>query len=106
MPSNILLIRPSICIRKGFYMQSKMSPPIGLAYIAGSLMAAGHKVKILDMVAACRKPWSYNATHDCYGLPDDANGDCYIGLSDFANIGAKWLQCMDPAEACDEPWAL
>jgi len=45
-------------------------PPLGLAYLAGSLIEAGHQVEILDMVAESDKRWSYNETHEAHGMTD------------------------------------
>lgn len=46
----ITLIRPpAIDVLR--FATTSVSPPIGLAYIAGSLEAAGHRVKIVDAVA-------------------------------------------------------
>lgn len=49
-------------------MQEKMCPPIGLAYLAGSLIKAGYETEILDMVAASEETWPYRETHIGYGL--------------------------------------
>ena len=45
---NILLLRPP---RRGFLDLGLSVPPMGLAYIAGSLLKAGHSVQILDAYA-------------------------------------------------------
>jgi len=69
---KILLIKPNIMVRKGFVLQSKMSPPIGLAYIAANLKKEGYEVEIIDMVA--EDPiysWDYQETHVCYGMSDE-----------------------------------
>jgi magnesium-protoporphyrin IX monomethyl ester (oxidative) cyclase len=69
---KILLIKPNIMVRKGFVLQSKMSPPVGLAYIAASLVNEGYEVKIIDMVAEDPdSSWDYHDTHVCHGLSDD-----------------------------------
>ena len=70
MSYKILLIKPNICVRKNFDLQSKMAPPVGLAYLAASLIKEGYEVKILDMVAASKKSWAYNDTHNCFGQDD------------------------------------
>jgi hypothetical protein len=36
---------------------------------------------------------------DGYGLAADFNGDCKVGLADFALLGLHWLQCNDPTNA-------
>ena len=37
--------------------------------------------------------------------PLDFDGDCYVGLSDFAVFAQQWLDCMDPTDnTCDTPW--
>lgn len=68
MSFRILLIKPNICVREGFDLQSKKAPPIGLAYLAGSLLKAGYEVKILDMVVESDNRWPFRKTHMCYGL--------------------------------------
>lgn len=71
MSLKILLIRPNISIRKGFDLQNRLYPPLGLAYLAGSLIHAGHTPVILDMVAENpENRWSYRGTHTCYGIDD------------------------------------
>ncbi|MFH1181014.1 MAG: radical SAM protein [bacterium] len=70
MKFKILLIKPNLCVRKGFYLQEKMCPPLGLAYLAGSLIEAGYEVEILDMVAASSESWPYKTTHIAHGLTD------------------------------------
>jgi len=71
--SKILLIKPNIIVRKGFTLQSKMSPPIGLAYVAASLINEGYHVQIIDMVAEDPdNSYPYRNTHLCYGLTNDA----------------------------------
>jgi radical SAM superfamily enzyme YgiQ (UPF0313 family) len=67
-PLRILLIKPNICVRKGFELQSKMCPPLGLAYLASSLIKAGFHVNILDMVAASNDHTPYKQTHIKYGM--------------------------------------
>lgn len=71
MSFRILLIKPNICVREGFDLQSKKAPPIGLAYLAGSLLKAGYEVKILDMVAESDSRWPFRKTHTCFGLKDE-----------------------------------
>ena len=40
-----------------------------------------------------------------YRLSLDFDGDCYVGLSDFALFVQQWYDCMDPTdETCDTPW--
>jgi len=40
-----------------------------------------------------------------FRLESDVDGDCWVTLSDFAQMAAHWQQCSDPAnEACDEFW--
>lgn len=72
MSFKVLLIKPNILVRKGYALQSKMCPPIGLAYLAGSLIAAGFEAEILDVVAeAPDSIWPYRETHSAYGMTDD-----------------------------------
>ncbi|MBI4665268.1 MAG: B12-binding domain-containing radical SAM protein [Nitrospinae bacterium] len=72
MKLRALLIKPNIVSRRGFDMLNKMTPPLGLGYIASALLAAGHEVKILDMVAeGAGRMWDYGASHTCHGLTDD-----------------------------------
>lgn len=69
MDFKVLLIKPNILVRKGFDLHSRMSPPIGLAYIASPLLKAGVQVEIIDMVAeAPAAKTEYGETHDIYGL--------------------------------------
>lgn len=46
---KITLIRPPSVIAVGSYIAS-ITPPIGLAYLAGSLTKAGHNVHIVDAI--------------------------------------------------------
>jgi len=72
MKFKVLLIKPNILVRNGFVLQSKMCPPIGLAYLASTLQDAGFEVDILDMVAESpEKSWPYGETHTAWGLDDD-----------------------------------
>jgi len=71
MGFKILLIKPNICLRKGFDLQDKLCPPIGLAYLAGTLIEAGYEVEMLDMVATVNESWPYRETHLCYGLTNE-----------------------------------
>ena len=67
---RILLIKPNVCVRRGFDLQSKKAPPIGLAYLAGSLIDAGYDTKIIDMVAESDNQWPFRDTHIAFGLND------------------------------------
>ena len=71
MSSRVLLIKPNISVRKGFDSPSKKIPPIGLAYLAGSLIEAGHEVKIIDTVAISNEKRPFMGTHICFGLTDE-----------------------------------
>jgi len=90
---KILLIKPNIMVRKGFVLQSKMSPPIGLAYIAASLKNEGYDVEIIDMVAEDPdSSWNYLDTHVSYGLSDEnlikriqAFSPDFIGIGGFTS---------------------
>ncbi len=73
MNFKVLLIKPNILARKGFTSRGMMIPPIGLAYIAQSLIDIGCDTSIIDMVA--ENPdnyWPLNETHDFWGMGDDA----------------------------------
>ena len=48
---HICLIRPPAIVPVGAYVGS-LTPPIGLAYLAGALKKNGHKVKIIDSVGS------------------------------------------------------
>ncbi|MBN1435833.1 MAG: hypothetical protein JW936_02055 [Sedimentisphaerales bacterium] len=40
-----------------------------------------------------------------YGLGNDFNSDCAVGLPDLAVLSADWLRCVEPGEAgCETPW--
>src|SRR5580698_8061618 len=54
---NICLIRPPMLLRM-FSTVINPSPPLGLAFIAGTLRNNGHKVTIIDAIA--EKPEQYN----------------------------------------------
>ena len=67
---NILLLRPP---RRGFLDLGLSVPPMGLAYIAGSLLKAGHSVQILDAYALGWswkhfKQWMQSRSFDMIGL--------------------------------------
>ncbi|WP_243358640.1 B12-binding domain-containing radical SAM protein [Fundidesulfovibrio terrae] len=69
---KIFLVKPNILVRKGFVLQSRMCPPIGLCYLAGTLRPHGHVVEILDTVAeAPDAVRPYRETHQAYGLDDE-----------------------------------
>ncbi|MHC4242100.1 MAG: B12-binding domain-containing radical SAM protein [Planctomycetota bacterium] len=87
---KILLIKPNICVRKGYELQSKKCPPLGLAYLAGSLIKAGFHVNILDMVAATDEYTPYGETHVKYGMTEQQltgyikeNAPGLIGIGGF-----------------------
>ena len=48
---HICLIRPPAIVPVGAYVGS-LTPPIGLAYLAGALKKNGHKVQIIDSVGS------------------------------------------------------
>ncbi len=93
MGFRILLIKPNILVRNGFVLQSKMCPPIGLAYLAATLRDAGFEVEILDMVAESpKKSWPYSETHTAWGMNDYelveriwAYGPRLIGIGGFTS---------------------
>ena len=61
---KICLIRPSIIVPAS-NQTTMMTPPLGLAYVAGSLRAAGHEVQFIDAVGEdieCKHPYGDN----CY----------------------------------------
>jgi radical SAM superfamily enzyme YgiQ (UPF0313 family) len=71
MGFKVLLIKPNITVRKGFDLQNKIYPPLGLAYLSGSLLEKGYEVRIMDMVAENpHKVWDYRGTHNCFGATD------------------------------------
>ena len=47
--AKVCLVRPPSVVTATSYIAS-LTPPIGLAYLAGSLRAAGHQVTIIDSV--------------------------------------------------------
>ena len=93
MALKILLIKVNILGRKEFDSLSKVCPPIGLCYIAASLLQIGANVKIIDMVAmAPSKKWEYSPTHYAFGITIDELVDkvrdfCpdLIGIGGFTN---------------------
>ena len=46
---KVCLIRPPTIVPVGVFVGS-LTPPIGLAYLAGSLRNAGHEVHLIDSV--------------------------------------------------------
>ncbi len=68
---HICLIRPPAIVPVGAYVGS-LTPPIGLAYLAGSLKKSGHKVKIIDSVgSALDSKNSYGEKLLRYGMDFD-----------------------------------
>jgi hypothetical protein len=40
-----------------------------------------------------------------YGLVEDFDNDCYIGVGDFASMILDWLRCVEPSDpTCEHPW--
>jgi radical SAM superfamily enzyme YgiQ (UPF0313 family) len=48
-PALVTLIRPPVVVARWAHT-TPTCPPIGLAYIAGSIIAAGHQVKVVDAI--------------------------------------------------------
>ncbi|MBP7216029.1 MAG: B12-binding domain-containing radical SAM protein [Candidatus Omnitrophica bacterium] len=96
MCNRIVLIRPNICVRKEFTFHNLTSPPLGLAYLAASLIEQGFEVKIIDMVLVDEGTRPYRDTHTCYGQADDslvaqlkAYGPAIIGIGSFVSQYAR-----------------
>ena len=86
---DVLLARPP---RRDFREMSLAVPPLGLAYIAASLRAAGHRVRILD-AAVERWTWDRFATELRHTRPQ------VLGLSAMtpvADIAARAIQVARP----------
>jgi len=107
MSSKILLVRPNISIRVGFDLQNRIYPPLGLAYLAGSLRQAGHTPVILDMVAENpEKAWTYHGTHICYGIDDqeliariEAIQPDIVGISGFTAQHPRIVEIVNAVKA-------
>jgi anaerobic magnesium-protoporphyrin IX monomethyl ester cyclase len=63
---KVLLIFPWYPMENFFYRNSRLTPPLGIAYIASVLREHGHNVKVLDMVPSDIK---YNNLDRCL-VPD------------------------------------
>lgn len=102
MASKIMLVKPNIAVRKGFDLQSKMCPPIGLAYLAGVLLKDGHAVEIVDMVAdGYGRPWPYKGTHNNFGLTNDefldrvrSSAPDIVGLTGFTTQHGRVVELV------------
>lgn len=102
MSLNILLIRPNLCIRKGFDLQNRFYPPLGLVYLAAALLPEGHHVEILDMVSeAPDTKWEFRGTHVCYGMTDEAlaeriadSNPRIIGITGFTSQHARIVEIV------------
>ena len=68
MGLRVLLIRPNLCVRRGFSLHNSCSPPLGLAYLAASLLKQGHVVSIVDTMVGSEDMRDFMGTHICYGL--------------------------------------
>ncbi len=96
---KICLIRPPILCPKSHPIV-QMTPPIGLAYIAGALHAEGHNVTVIDGLAE-----SFDTRHawgdDCYlyGLSLDEVMSRIDDNTDVIGISAaftfEWPMCRD-----------
>lgn len=96
---KICLIRPPILCPKSHPIV-QMTPPIGLAYIAGALQAEGHDVALIDGLAESfdtRHAWG----HDCYlyGLSLDEIMSRIDEDTDMIGVSAafsfEWPMCRD-----------
>ena len=95
----ICLIRPSIVVPR-HNITTMFTPPLGLAYVAGTLQDAGYEVDVIDAVGEspdARHPYD----NDCflYGLSpqqtiDRIDPDCdIIGVA--AGFSFEWPSCQE-----------
>jgi anaerobic magnesium-protoporphyrin IX monomethyl ester cyclase len=98
-PVKICLIRPPIVCPKSHPIV-QMTPPIGLAYVAGALHGEGHQVTVIDGLAE-----SFDTRHewgdDCYlyGLSLDEVMSRIDADTDVIGVSAaftfEWPMCRD-----------
>ena len=96
---NVCLVRPPILLSR-WNQVTVLSPPIGPAYIAGSLDAAGHQVTAVDGLGLGLDQ-RHNVTSDCviYGLhPDEVvarvpDNSRLIGISCYFSV--EWPLCRE-----------
>lgn len=96
---KICLIKPSIVV-PAHNLTTMFTPPLGLAYIAGSLRAAGHDVVLIDALGESLDT-RHEARNDCYlyGLsPEETvsripEGTDIIGVS--IGFSFEWPFCRD-----------
>ncbi len=96
---KICLIRPSIIVPAS-NATTMFTPPLGLAYIAGSLREAGFDVQFIDAVGESLDT-RHPAANDCYlyGLSQDQTIDRIDPASDIIGIAFgfsfEWPTCRD-----------
>jgi hypothetical protein len=96
---KIYLIRPSIVVPR-HNITIMFTPPLGLAYVAGTLQEASYEIDVIDAVGE-----SLNARHpydnDCfpYGLSPQQTIDCIDPDTDIIGVGAdfpfEWPSCQE-----------
>jgi anaerobic magnesium-protoporphyrin IX monomethyl ester cyclase len=96
---DVCLIRPSILVPKSHPIV-QFTPPLGIAYLAGTLVAAGISVSVVDGLGEALDE-RHPANNDCYlyGLHPDAvvaripKDTQIIGVS--ASFSFEWPTCRD-----------
>ncbi len=97
--AKVCLIRPPIVVPAN-NQTSMFTPPLGLAYVAGTLRAAGHDVSLIDAVGDSLDT-RHDAENDCflYGLSLDevvkriAPDTAIIGVA--CGFSFEWPTCRD-----------
>ena len=96
---KICLIRPSIVVPAA-NQTTMMTPPLGLAYVAGSLRSVGHDVQLIDAVGEdieCKHPYK----EDCFifGLTPQQTVEKIISEVDVVGVAFgfsfEWPYCRD-----------
>jgi len=84
---KVTLVHPPITLTSRS-AQPQMQPPLGMAYIAASLRAAGHTVQAVDGVGeGIGRTWHFRETHCAYGLTIEEILDRIDPETDVIGVG-------------------
>jgi len=93
---HVVLIHPPQMVSATNAVSTVTMPPLGLAYLCGSLEAAGHKVSVVDAVGEGLGRYHPFGPHHLHGLTDEEIVARIPGSADVIGVGLMF-SCTWPA---------
>jgi anaerobic magnesium-protoporphyrin IX monomethyl ester cyclase len=93
---TIALIHPPQLISRTNAVSTVCMPPLGLAYLAGAIEAAGHRVHVIDAVARGMGEYRPSGPYHLHGLTDEAIVAAIPEDADVIGVGLMF-SCTWPA---------